>query len=252
MVRRKRRTIRPALRATPQAAFRRSPGARNRPASAIFVRNFMRAEEMWATYAQAAFRAELSESRAGSSARRRASARSRTWLRWWSSRRAETRRDSGARRPASPLRSQRACLPHGGADAAAARGDLGVGGAFGALVEFIRAVAGEDRVRVRVHEAGQHDAAAGVDHFRIRRSRALDFRARSDFQRCGRRAPAARRSGRYANSRISAPVRARAGPARVTTWLQLTMARSGMAIVGRTPGPRGTPSSRARDAGNSR
>ena len=58
---------------------------------------------------------------------------------------------------------------HGGADTAAARRDLGVGGPRGALFELIGAIAGEHRVRVRVHEPRKHDPAAGVHHFGSRR-----------------------------------------------------------------------------------
>ena len=68
----------------------------------------------------------------------------------------------------------------GGAYAAAGRRDLGVGGAFHAAFKLAGAVAREDRMRVSVDEAGEYDAAAGVDDFGVLRQRALDLRARPD------------------------------------------------------------------------
>src|ERR1019366_4722663 len=53
----------------------------------------------------------------------------------------------------------------GGADGGAGSGDFGVGGALNAAFEFAGAVTGEHRMGVGVDEAGEHDAAAGIDDF---------------------------------------------------------------------------------------
>ena len=55
-------------------------------------------------------------------------------------------------------------LAHGGPNASARAAICGVGGALAALLEFIGAVAGENRMRVRIHESRHHDAPPGVDH----------------------------------------------------------------------------------------
>ena len=57
---------------------------------------------------------------------------------------------------------------HGRAYAAARRGDLLVARARCALLELVRAVAREDRVRVRVNEAGHDDPSARVNNFTVR------------------------------------------------------------------------------------
>jgi len=63
---------------------------------------------------------------------------------------------------------------------------------------------------VSVHEARQHDAAAGIDDLRICRSQALDFRARSHFQD----APVASHQCAIRNDRQLAHLRAGARPRR--------------------------------------
>src|SRR5674476_1228060 len=67
----------------------------------------------------------------------------------------------------------------GGSDAPAGCRDLGVGGAFHAAFKLAGAVAGEHRMRVCVDEAGEYDAAAGVDDFGVRGEGTLDLRARA-------------------------------------------------------------------------
>jgi hypothetical protein len=65
--------------------------------------------------------------------------------------------------------------PHGRADAAARRGDLLVAHARGALLELVGAVAREDGVRVRVHEARRQDAPARVEDLAVRARQRLDL-----------------------------------------------------------------------------
>ena len=55
--------------------------------------------------------------------------------------------------------------PDGCANAAAARGNFSISGSGGSLFEFVRAVAGKDRMRVGIDKARQHDATPGVDYF---------------------------------------------------------------------------------------
>src|SRR5204862_6688001 len=66
---------------------------------------------------------------------------------------------------------------NGRANAAAARGNLTITCATRSLLKFIRANTCENRVRVGIDEARQHDASAGIDHFAIRVDETFDFTA---------------------------------------------------------------------------
>src|SRR5205085_561779 len=71
--------------------------------------------------------------------------------------------------------ARRARPTHGRAYAAARRGYLFVARARGPPLELVGAVSGEDRVRVRVNEAGHDDPSARVNDFAVRADVRLDL-----------------------------------------------------------------------------
>ena len=58
---------------------------------------------------------------------------------------------------------RRAGAPHGGANAPALLGYFLIGDSGAAHFEFIRAVAGEDQVGMRIHETGSYYSSPGID-----------------------------------------------------------------------------------------
>ena len=69
---------------------------------------------------------------------------------------------------------------NGRSNAAAPRGNLPISRARGSLFEFVGANAGENRMRMRVHETRHDDAPSGVDHFAIFGDQVFDFAASAD------------------------------------------------------------------------
>lgn len=69
---------------------------------------------------------------------------------------------------------------YGRSDATAARRDLAIGGATGALLEFIGANAGEDGMRVRIDKTRHHNATSGFDDFTITANQFFDFAPPAD------------------------------------------------------------------------
>ena len=105
-------------------------------------------------------------------------------------------------------------------DAAAGGGDVGIGRAGQPAPQLVAPIAGEDEMGVRIDEAGDHGAAARVDHLRLRRRASPRRRRRppSRRRRCGLRSrrPTAfgdRARCRAARSRAAArdPRRSRPG-----------------------------------------
>ena len=88
-----------------------------------------------------------------------------------------------------------ASAANGGADAATAGGDLGIGDSLDALLEFGGTIAGEDGMSVSVDESGEHDAPAGIDDGGVVGGYALRSRRGNRPRRCGHRAPAWRHRG---------------------------------------------------------